>query len=74
MEQSNVEVTNYSGVRLYRYNKVIYYGIGDECRYDRFIPYVVRKGLSMVTPDRYNREASQQQPRVVRHYVFFARS
>lgn len=45
MEQSNVEVTNYSGVRLHRYNKVIYYGVGDECRYDRFIPYVVRKGL-----------------------------
>jgi len=46
MEQSIVEATNYSGHRLYRYNKVIYYGIGDECRYDAFIPYVVRKGLT----------------------------
>ena len=45
MEQSNVEATNYSGVCLYRYNKVIYYGIGDECRYDtlRYVYPVRRK-------------------------------
>ena len=48
MEQSNVEATNYSGHRFNRYNKAIYYGIGDEYRYDTFIAYVVRKGLTQL--------------------------